>query len=624
MQETKTLADTIATAKTAYYNGTALISDDEYDLLVEELLVLDPTNKLITEVGTEPTQEWKKAKHLFPLGSLNKLNSFSELEDWAAKYASGKEICLVEKLDGLSIGAEYHDGKLVKAILRGNAIEGEDIIANFVKMIGVQRIISDNFTGILRGEILLTNDMHAKHFTDYSNPRNAASGLSRRLDGTGCEYLSVYFYQVIGNIEFRSEIEQFEYLIKSKLLVPNYYLCNSLPKVWEHFDRYIASQRAELPYWIDGLVASNNDMVHQKAMGEIHNRPRAKIAIKFPNQFTKTKITEVRWALGNSGRITPVAWFNPINLLGSIVEKASLYNPAYIQQLNVGIGSTVLVCKAQEIIPRVEKVLTAGSKIDLPTECPTCGGEVEMIGENLQCVETDTCPAQITGRLQNWINTLNVLEWGSKLLDRLVETELVINVLDLYRLSVDDLSNLERMGQRSAQKCYDTLWAQNPITLDAFVGGLSIPMVGSNTIQLLINNGFDTLDKLLNASYNQLVAVKGLGPKKANALFEGLKRNQQMIDGLLKVGIKIKETSDEVMSNKLTGMLIAITGSTNVKRDDLVKMINENGGSFAKSVSSKCTHLVIADPDSTSIKAVNARKMGLKLLSEEQLFSLIE
>ncbi len=605
-----------------YYNHQSKISDTEFDALVEQLKCLNPNHFAITQIGFDPSlSEWKKEKHLLPLGSLNKLNSLDELIAWYEKFNHNKDICVVEKLDGLSIGAEYKDGKLIKAILRGNAIEGENIFDNFIKMIGIQRQISDNFTGILRGEIVLTNDHHQRYFAEYSNPRNAASGICRRLDGIGCEYLTVYFYQILGNIEFKSEIDQFQYLKNNSLLVPNYALSPSPPKVWEYYNHYIEVQRNKLNYWIDGLVASSNDMAHQKEAGELHYRPRAKIAIKFPNQLIKTTIKDITWTVGNLGRITPIAWFEPVNLLGSVIEKASIYNTTYIEKLGIGINATVLVCKANEIIPRVEKVITAGNKTNTPTQCPVCHGEVEFQGEYLMCLSTDTCNAQITGRVLNWINTLNLLEWGEALVNRLIEEKRVHNIVDLYKLSVEELASLDRMGDKSAQKCYDILWGQTSIPLAKFLGGLSIPLAAVSTFDLLIRSGFDTLDKILNLSYDEMIRIKGMGAKKSKSLFDGLRRNHDIIEGLLKMGIKVQDK--QATAGKLNGLNICITGSTNTKRADLKQIIEENGGIFKSSVSKDCTHLIIADPLSTSLKAEGARKNGIKLISEEEFFGMI-
>lgn len=627
MNKSAVLSGKILDARKAYYNGSSIMGDDEYDLLLEELSSLDPYNPLLTDVGAEPSSEWIKEKHLYPLGSLNKVNSISEFEDWSHKYSKG-EILLVEKLDGLSIGAQYENGKLTKAILRGNAIEGENILANFIKMVGVKTIITDGFTGILRGEIILNNDIHRKYFQEYSNPRNAASGICRRLDGIGCERLAVYFYQAVGDLPFKTEVEQFAYFAKNELLTPNQYLCKSVNEAWTIYNKYTTETRDQLNYWIDGLVASCNNLEYQKIMGEVHFRPRSKIALKFPNQFAKTTILGVEWNVGNSGRITPVAWFEPVNLLGSTIEKASIYNIAYIENLGITIGSTVLVCKANEIIPRVEKVISQGNTvIKIPTTCPICSAPVSMNGENLQCTDTSNCPAQLLGRIKNWINTLNVLEWGDKLITRLVESSLVSDVSDLYCLSVEKLSQIERMGNTSAQKCYDELWSHSTVPLQVFIAGLSIPMVGVSTVEMVMKSGIDTLEKLLEVRYEDFLKIKGLGPIKAKSFYNGLRQNKELIQKLLDLGLKMENNStshNQITDGVLNGYAVCITGSTTIKRNDLAKLINSNGGVFKSSVSKDCTHLVVADPSKKSKKMDDAVKLGVKVISENELLELID
>lgn len=622
--QVKNLIKKINEAKTAYYNGTSIISDEEYDALIDQLTKLNPEHPLLKEVGAEPTTEWVKEKHLFPLGSLNKANNFEEICNWYEKYSNNIDIIVVEKLDGLSIGAQYDNGILTKAILRGNAIAGENIYNNFIKMIGVQKTLP-GFSGVLRGEIIITNDLHQKHFQEYSNPRNAASGICRRLDGIGCEYLSVYFYQVLGK-EFETETDQFRFLKKNNFLIPQYKAFSTPMEVWKYYEQYVNKIRDNLNYWIDGLVLSCNDMYHQKNVGaEVNYRPKAKIALKFPNQLVKTTITKISWNVGNTGRITPIAWFKPIKLLGSNIEKASVYNISYIKELKLGIGASVLVCKANEIIPRVERVISPGTTIDIPTQCPSCNGKIALVGENLQCVESETCPAQIIGRLQNWINTLNIMEWGNKLLHQLVEKNLAHNITDLYKLTIEQLSALDRMGDKSAEKCFNTLWGHNPIALNEFLGGLSIPMVGANTIKMLIDGGLNTLDKILSASFNDLVNIKGLGALKANYLFCGLKDNEKIINDLLKLGIivsdEIPDTITNNISQKLINMSFCITGNTILKRDELKQIILSNGGNYKDNITKETTHLIVADLNKTSSKINKATKLNIIVMSEEEFLN---
>lgn len=621
------LENVISKASEAYYNGSSIISDDEFDTFIYELSLLDPQNKILTKIGAEPVNEWKKEKHLTSLGSLNKANSPDEISKWINDTLHNQKVILIEKLDGLSIGCQYKDGKLIKACLRGNGLEGEDIYQNVIKMQGIIEKIPE-FTGTIRGEIVLTKTDHRKYFPDYANPRNAASGLCRRLDGQGCEHLTLMFYQVISNNIFTSEQEMLEFLKKNGCIVPNYKSCTTTDQVIDIWKDYQSSIRNSLNYEIDGIVVVCDNVKFQQTLNETNLRPKYKIAFKFANQFSKTTVTDIKWVCGNSGRVTPVCWFEPVNLLGSNIQKASAYNIAYITKLGLGVGAEVLVCKAGEIIPRVEKVIKPALKVaTIPTNCPTCETKLIIEGEYLLCPNIDKCYSQIVGTIKNWINTLNVLEWGTSLLERLVQNGLVTDPSDLYHLSVDDLATIERMGQRSAQKCYDTLWATNQIDLATFIGALNIPLIGVTMVQLLVDGGIDTLAKLRQASVDDFLAIKGLGATKATSLHAGLLSKSKLIDKLLAAGVKLMKKSannkSEPKSKKLEGMTICITGSTEVKRDDLIKIIKENGGEFKSSVSKDTSHLMLADPSKVSTKTKNASKLGIKIISEADFFEMI-
>ena len=616
MDKLTNLIKSIDAAQMAYYNGASIIDDDEYDALVYELSNLDPTNDLLVKIGAEPVDGWKKDKHLIALGSLNKVNSPEEINDWITNSLNNEPVLVVEKLDGLSVGCQYKDGKLIKACLRGNGLEGEDIFTNVIKMKGCVRNIPE-FTGTVRGEIVLTKLDHKAYFPDYSNPRNAASGLCRRLDGSGCEHLTLMFYQVVGDQEFQTEFDVFNFLKKHQFITPNYKLCKSADEVSDMWSAYQSEIRSLLEYEIDGLVVNCNNLKLQKSFGETNNRSKGKIAFKFANQFVKTIVKKIEWMPGTMGRITPVCWIDPVSLLGSTVEKASVYNMDYIKTLGLDVGADVLVCKAGEIIPRIEKVVkSTGTIASAPTHCPSCGSLLKMQGEYIICPNTNVCPAQVEGRLHNWIKELNILEWGQALISKLVELKLVNTVADLYKLSVDDLAKIDRMGKKSATNCYNSLWSHNPVPLELFIGGLSIPLIGSSTIKLLMDEGYNTLDKILALSEEQICDVKGLGPARSSSLHNGLKRNKEVIGDLMKSGIKIQE---QVVGGKLYGLSFAFTGAAAHKRDDLEAMVEKHGGTV-KGVGKTLTYLVIADPSSTSSKAVKARTYGCKLISESELF----
>lgn len=610
-----------------YYNEEPIISDEYFDSLVDQLKSIDPENPAITEIGFAPVEEWQKVKHLTVLGSLNKINTEEEISEWVEKYCAGSKVVVLPKLDGLSVGVQFENGKLICAALRGNGREGEDITANYRFMKGTTNELSNKFTGTLRAEIILTNQDHLKYFPDYSNPRNAASGICRRLDGGGAGHLSLIFYQAIGNLDFKTEADQLDYLEHNELAIPPFRLFESASDIITLYHQYIKELRNKLDYWCDGLVLSCNDLEQQKAAGETHNRPKGKIALKFPNQMFETSLKNVIWEVGNSGRVCPVAILEPVNLLGSKVERASIYNIDYIKKHSLKLGAKVLICKAGEIIPRLESVISQGhQEVSIPTKCPTCNSKLEMVGKNLQCLNVSECRSHIVGRLKNWVSTLDILELGEKLIEKLVESSLVEDVADLYELSVDELAGLDRMGQKSAENVHKSLWSHNPIPLAQFIGGLSIPLIGTTSVELLINAGFRSLKDILELSIDQLEMVKGLGPGKAKSLYEGLRKNRKMINRMLDMKIAVSkepELKKEVKNGPLSGMKICITGKTNIKRSELADMINTQAGIWHKSIAKDTTHLVAALEDSNSIKANKARTNGIKIISEDELLGMM-
>jgi DNA ligase (NAD+) len=629
--------------KVRYYNGQPVISDAAFDAQEATLKKLSPEDEVLASVGAAVQEEWQKANHAIPMGSLDKVKTPEELLTWVKSEVPNvgpvfkdNKLFYTEKLDGLSIEVIYENGKLTKAITRGNGSIGYDITPNVMRMSNVRYEIP-GFNGSLRGEIILRKQTFEKFLKnqDYANARNAASGISKRLDGVGCEYLEIIFYQVIGNVDFDTELEQLDYIKNElQLITPNYAVATGstaeeqVTFLAERWELYQTTLREELDWEIDGLVVRINELDDQLSLGNLHLRPYGAMAFKFRSESAETLVKNILLQVGNSGRITPVLEIEPVQLMGAEITRASLYNFGYITEIGLDVGATVLVVRANDVIPRCEVVLDpTGTVFQPPKECPVCNGDVVMNGENLHCINTDTCPAQVVGRLKNWINTLDILEWGDKLLSRLVEMKLATNVVDLYRLSVDDITKIERMGAVSARKCYEILWKHNPIMLDSFLGGLSMPMIGASTIQMVVTGGLNTLEKIQAAKCEDFLSIKGLGPVKARSLFEGLQRNSEIINGLLDAGIRVEDSlknNQPLDSNKLNGKVICITGSTNTKRDDLIKLILSNGGEFKDSVSKGCTHLIIADPSKKSKKTENANKFDIRMISEAEFFNWLE
>lgn len=618
----KELENKIFKARTEYYNHQPTVSDKVYDAWVDELRTLDPSNKAVTAIGAPIVpSEWTKAKHQIPMGSLDKVNTPAEFTKWVEDtYPDGK-LLITEKLDGLSIEVIYEDGHLVQAITRGDGDIGEDITVNVVKMGGVHSHLKHKFTGSLRGEIIMKKSVHKTHFADKANPRNAASGTSKRLDGVGVDKLNILFYQALGDVDFGVEQAQFAWLVDQGLDTPNWWVVKTDDQVNKFWRDYQDTKRDKLDYDIDGLVIRVDDMAKQMALGEKDLRPKGAIAFKFDNEARESIIRDIVWQVGNSGRLTPVATVDPVQLVGATVTRASLYNYSYIEELSLDVGATVLVARANDVIPRIEETIKkTGTVAKPPTKCPECDGKTVFDGENLVCTNTERCRAQIIGRIKNWIKELNLLEWGDTLVEKLVDAKKVANVADLYKLKVDDIANLDRLGEKTAKKVLDILWANKKVPLEVFLGALSIPMIGQSTIKSIMNAGCDNLTRFGQLGAAEFEQVPGVGPTKAKFLADGLKHNQKLILTLLANGVEIKVRA----VGTLTGKSVCFTGAMKNKRPVLEKMAADQGADVKGSVGKGLTYLVIADPNSTSSKAVAARKLGTTLISEEDFLDLVK
>lgn len=616
------LAKRITQARIDYYNNQPAVSDKVYDAWSDELRTLDPNHVALTSVGAPVgPSEWKKAKHQIPMGSLNKVNLPIEMSDWSA-HKNDKGLWFVtEKLDGLSIELIYEHGKLVQAITRGDGETGEDITVNVAKMGGVNTDLKTDFNGSLRGEIIMLKSIHQKFFADKVNTRNAASGVSKRLDGVGSDKLNILFYQVLGDVDFKTEVEQFEWLNKHHIGAPNYWTYKTIDEVNKHWRAYQDVNRDKLDYDIDGLVVRIDDMAKQMSLGDKDLRPLGAMAFKFDNEARESIIRAIVWQVGNSGRLTPVATVDPVTLVGATITRASLYNLAYIEELGLDVGATVLVVRANDVIPRVEELVKSTKTVaKAPKHCPECGADTRMEGENLLCTNSKGCRSQIIGRIKNWVKELNLLEWGDTLIEKLVDAKKVTNVADLYTLTVHDMATLDRMGEKSAQKCFDILWANNDVSLEVFLGALSIPMIGQSTIKAIMNVGCDTLEKFGQLTATEFEDVPGVGPTKATFLAQGLIDNQKIILDLLDNGVTIK---DKIFGT-LTGSSVCFTGAMKNKRPLLEKMAADAGAEIKNSVGKGLTYLVIADPNSTSSKAQAARKLGTELITEDQFLDMVK
>lgn len=634
------LGDLLVKYKDAYYNGHPLVSDAAYDQLEDELRTLDPTHAVLTSVGApvpvkaktkakgDAVTEWEKAQHKIPMLSLNKATDEAEFAAWvtrceehAAKSKLPKvldDLFVTEKLDGISLEVIYEHGVLTEAITRGDGQLGERITPNVARMKGVPPRLAEKVNISVRGEIILKLTDMKRSFPNASNARNMASGTSKRFDGNGCEHLTVLFYDLEGE-ETAHEVQKFERLQQLGFETPNLYATDSAG-VLNLYQQYSASKRVELDYEIDGLVIRCNPVRTQALLGELGGRPRAAIALKFASQTKVTKLKRIVWDTGDSGRVTPIAEFDLVWIGGAHLERASLHNISNVKALGISEGDEILVSRRNDVIPQVEEVVVKhGPPTIIPTTCGVCESKLVTEGEFISCRNSD-CRAVVEGRIKNWVEAQDVHDFGEHIIGELVKAKLVKEPSDLYKLDYKDVAKLERMGAVSAKKILANLQAKLPLNLPLFLASLGIEHFALLTAKLIVGHGFDTLDKIREATEAQLVKIPGLGPSKAKVVIEGLKVRSDEIDRLLAVGVVPVAPSH---GGPLSGQSFCFTGALSKPRKEFEALVEEHGGTLLSGVTKELKYLVMSDPNSGSSKAEKARKYGTKCIDEAEFFTVV-
>jgi DNA ligase (NAD+) len=664
-REIQELVEQLEQASDAYYNGDPIMADAEFDALEDELRQLDPKNDFFKRVGAKAkTTKFKKVKHGAPMGSLLKVQTPDELDKWAddvdAKIDKAEKdgdlddaprtLVVSEKLDGISISLKYEDGKLVQALTRNDGVVGEDITRNVLLMGGVVKKARD-LTGYVRGEIILRKSKLAKHFPGYKNPRNTAAGTAKReSDPEPCKHLEILCYQVIGSKhDITAKSVEFKLLEALGFQTPYWEVCdgkktNGQPEqqVQKIYERYVAKDRDALDYEIDGLVVEHDSLAVMEHLGEHDDRPKGSRAFKFPHEEQPTRLREIVWQVGNSGRVTPVAYFDAVTLAGATVSQASLHNVDNIgrlaakcpQQL-LGLSDKILVSRRNDVIPYVEKVIKASknARFVAPTECPSCGTKLRKTagrrsvatdeGAYLICPNEKGCGAQQSGAIKRWVKKLDIKDWGEALIEALCASGMVTTVADMYSLDVDEIAALtlpdggKRVGASTAKKVMKNLLAKRELRIADFVGSLGIDLWGRSMTQFIVDAGYDTIEKMEDLTVAQIAAVNGVGQTKAEAFVDGFGRRKKIIDDILAAGVKVKKP---VVGGKLSGMSFCFT---QVRDREFEGDIQAAGGSVKGSVGKDLTYLVAKDPKKMTGKVKKAADLGIEVVTLEEAKALL-
>ena len=633
-QKIKELESLILRYQQSYYNGEGEISDAEFDKLWDQLKELNPDSPILKKVGAD-SGNFAKAAHVMPMGSQEKAANPEQFLEWANKHVYN-EYLVEYKLDGASLELQYQNGELVKAVTRGNGSIGDDITANAKKMKGVLPQIICNgkklsFTGGVRGEVIMTHEVHQKYFSDKANCRNAANGLMKRKDGQGSEYLTLITYDALstdGQVYFSTEQEKIKWLIDCGFNVVKLVICKNPQRVIAYRAK-VMEERKALDYDIDGLVVKESKINFEDAA---RARPDRQIAFKFSLEEAVSTLRKVEWSI-NGSTYTPVAIFDEVELNGTKVQRASLANPDTMRNLGVKIGSHVVVVKRGEIIPKIESVVEEKnietSEIPYPQVCEVCGSKLVDEGSRLYC-PNKKCSKRILHQLLKFQQIVDIRDLGETLITQLFNDKVLQSISDIYKLTVESLTpyflNEESIEaeKRSlgAEKVYKSIQAHRNIKLSTFLAGFDIDDFGETTAEKLISAGFNTLEKMLSASEDEIANVYGFASIMAHTIKEGLTENAEEMQSLVNSGVISLQSA---VDGKLSGKSFCFTGElTTMKRADAEQLVKKNGGSIKSSVTKDLSYLVTNDTTSGSSKNQKAAKLGIPVINEKDFLELVK
>ncbi len=642
-----------------YVLDKPVISDYEFDMKLKELQELeekhpefeDP-NSPTQRVGGAITKNFETVVHDHRMYSLSNSYSKEELEEWETrvrKVVEGKVQYVCElKYDGASISLTYKNGILDRAVTRGDGFQGDDVTNNVRTIRSVPLKLKGEYPEKfdIRGEIVLPYEGFAKMNAErvdigeepYANPRNTASGSLKLQDSAEVSKrpLECLLYSIVGeNTGIGSQFEGLERARNWGFKVPaESELKNSIDEVLDYIN-YWDQHRHDLPYETDGVVVKVNDFHQQEELGHTAKSPRWAIAYKFKAEQESTKLKKITYQVGRTGAITPVANLEPVQLAGTVVKRASLHNADQIEKLDVREGDTVFVEKGGEIIPKIVGVdFTKRDPDSEPTQyatnCPECGTElIRNEGEAQHyCPNTNGCPPQIIGRIQHYISrkAMDIEGLGGETVALLVNAGLIENYADLYTLKKEDILPLERMAEKSADNLIAGIEKSKEIPFERVLFALGIRYVGETVAKKLAKH-FKNIDALASASEEELVNVDEIGERIAWSVVDFFKTesNREIVQRLKKYGVQL-EISAEKLANQtelLNGNSFVISGVfEKVSRNELKKMIEDNGGKVSSSISSKTNYLVAGDNMGPS-KLAKAEKLGTKIISEDDFLKML-
>ena len=638
------------------------ISDKEFDDLMRELQDLEAAhpeymdeNSPTMRVGSDLNKNFTQVEHRYPMLSLGNTYSESEVADFYERVRKGLEgeefeICCELKYDGTSISLTYEDGKLVQAVTRGDGVRGDVVTDNVKTIRTIPLVLHGDYPRLfeIRGEILmpwesfeaLNREREAREEPLFANPRNAASGTlkSQNSSVVAARKLDAYLYYLLGEeLPGDGHYENLQVARSWGFKISEHMRkAHTLQDIYDYIS-YWDTERKNLPVATDGIVLKVNSLRQQRALGYTAKSPRWAIAYKFQAERARTRLNEVIYQVGRTGAITPVANLDPVQLSGTIVRRASLHNADIIEGLDLHIGDMVYVEKGGEIIPKITGVDTdardesLGEKVRFISRCPECGTPlVRYEGEAAHyCPNETACPPQIKGKIEHFISrrAMNIDGLGPETVDLFYQQGLIRDVSDLYKLRVEDIRGLDRMGLKTAENIVNGIAASRSVPFERVLFALGIRFVGE-TVAKKLARSFTDIDALRRADMKSLIEVDEIGEKIAQSIVTYFvnPQNRALVERLEEAGLQFHRTEEELAghTDRLAGQSIVISGVfARHSRDEYKALIEKHGGKNVGSISSK-TSFILAGENMGPAKLEKARKLGVRIVNEDEFLSMID
>lgn len=641
----KELINILNKASELYYQkNTIMMTDYEYDHLYDELVELEKeTNMTLSNsptINVEPeiSSSLKQVEHPSPMLSLAKTKKVSELEN----FLGDKEGLLSWKLDGLTIVLTYENGKLISGVTRGTGIIGELVTENVKQFKNVPLTIPYKGRLVLRGEAIIKysdfnrmNEELGDGSSQYKNPRNLCSGSVRQLDSsiTAKRCVNCIIFALIESSTNISNLksECFDWLKNQGFEVVEHYKVtkNTVKEQVLMFKEKV--KEYDIPS--DGLVITYDDIAYGNSLGTTAKFPKHSLAFKWKDETVATTLRKVDWLVSRTGLINPVAVFDPVELEGTIVSRASVHNVSILEGLKLGIGDTIMVYKANMIIPQIASNSTQSGNLEIPDRCPVCGSKASIISNSdvkyLYCMN-DFCKAKLIKRLSLFVsrNAMNIDGISDMILNKLITEKIVNNYKDLYHLDryKDKIIAFDGFGEKSYSNMVNSIEKSRHVKLANFIYALGIPDIGFSRAKLICNHFNNDFNKISNLTYEELSNIPGVGDVIAKEWIDTFS-NPDFIEELKELKEEIDIPKASTNSNKdLDGLTFVITGSLNkfTNRDTMIEFIEEHGGKVVTSISSKVNYLINNDITSTSTKNNKAKELGISIIDEDKFLELIK